>query len=116
MAKLEKKERIVRFFTPPGFPAEFQKFAAQDPSIKDTMAEFKKRKSQIPPQPLPGGMRDHKLDGPLADYKECHLAGDILLIYTHANDVVTLCAVCTHADIDGKKTTKMAKVIRSRLT
>ena len=59
-------------------------------------------------------MKDHKLTGALLDYKECHLDSNALLLYTHADDVVTLYAVCTHDDIEGKGSKAMAKKLAKR--
>jgi addiction module RelE/StbE family toxin len=78
------------------------------------MGEFHRAKTKVPPGRLPNAMRDHKLTGPLSGFKECHLAGDILLVYEHENDVVTLHAVCTHEDIDGSASKEMAKIIEAR--
>lgn len=57
-------------------------------------------------------MRDHSLDGSLSWLRECHLDGNILLLYTHENDVVTLYRVCTHADIRGKQGAKLAALLK----
>ncbi len=48
-------------------------------------------------------MNDHKLDGKLKGIMECHLAGDILLIYKHEDDAVDLIDVCRHSGLKGKK-------------
>jgi addiction module RelE/StbE family toxin len=69
------------------------------------------KKGKIPPERLPGTMRDHALGGALSGFKECHLDGDVLLIYTHERDEVMLYRVCTHADIAGKNSKKMARIL-----
>jgi addiction module RelE/StbE family toxin len=99
----QKKERVVVFRPKPGFKERYSAFLAEDPSIEDTMKEFRDQKAKIPPGRLPAKMRDHKLDGKLKGIMECHLAGDILLVYKHENDVVDLLDVCQHAGLKGKK-------------
>ncbi len=32
-------------------------------------------------KPLPSGYRDHKLQGEYEGYRECHIQGDLLLVY-----------------------------------
>jgi addiction module RelE/StbE family toxin len=108
VAALKKKREVV-FRPKPGFKASYDAFLAEDPSIADLMKEFRDKKAQIPPGRLPGKMRDHKLDGKLKGISECHLAGDILLVYTHENDVVDLLDVCRHSTLKGKKGKALSK-------
>lgn len=67
------------------------------------MRIFNEYKRDIPPTPLPGDMDDHALRSKLAGYRECHLAPDVILVYTHEKDVVHLLTICNHADIEGKR-------------
>jgi addiction module RelE/StbE family toxin len=74
------------------------------------MTEFDRCKRSIPPQPLPARMKDHKLDGPLKGFMECHLADDVLLIYKPVpGGAIKLLRICTHADLKGPK----AKILKS---
>jgi mRNA-degrading endonuclease YafQ of YafQ-DinJ toxin-antitoxin module len=58
-------------------------------------------------------MKDHKLDGPLKGYMECHLDGDVLLIYKPiARGAVKLFRICTHADLRGPKAKILAKQLK----
>lgn len=52
-------------------------------------------------QNLPAKFRDHKLVGNLKDYRECHLAPDILLIYQIDEGILTLTlvAIGSHAQL-----------------
>jgi mRNA interferase YafQ len=45
--------------------------------------------------------RDHKLSGNLKDFRECHLAPDILLLYQRDGDilVLTLVSIGNHAQL-----------------
>ena len=99
----QKQKRIVVFAPKPGFKESYEAFLEEDPTIEDSMKEFRDRKAEIPPGRLPARMRDHKLDGNLKGIKECHLAGDILLVYIHEDDVVELLDVCRHTGLKGKK-------------
>ena len=65
----------------PGFRETWKRLLKENPSIKDAMAEFNRCKRANPPERLPGKMSDHKLDGPLKGFMDCHLAKDVILIY-----------------------------------
>lgn len=82
-------------------------------SVKEAMATFDKCKRSIPPTPLPSGMRDHKLEGALKDYRECHLEGDVLLIYKPLpGGGIKLLRVCTHDDIAGPRGIALAAILK----
>ena len=50
---------------------------------------------------LPPKYKDHRLQGKLADFRECHIKGDWLLIYRIIEDklVLSLHSTETHADL-----------------
>jgi mRNA interferase YafQ len=50
---------------------------------------------------LPEKYRDHKLKGDLASYRECHIQGDLLLIYQIRDDlcILVLVDIGSHAYI-----------------
>jgi mRNA interferase YafQ len=50
-------------------------------------------------QPLPPGLRDHKLIGNYQGRRECHLAGDWLLIYKIETDVVIFERTGSHSEL-----------------
>ena len=52
-------------------------------------------------QPLPPRNRDHALTGSLADFRECHIEPDWLLMYQIYEDVLILSATATgtHAEL-----------------
>ncbi len=50
-------------------------------------------------QPLPVGLRDHKLIGNYQGRRECHLAGDWLLIYKIDTDTVTFERTGSHSEL-----------------
>ena len=54
-------------------------------------------------QNLPPQNHDHQLSGNLADFRECHIEPDWLLVYRVENDTLTLIATetGTHADLFG---------------
>ena len=53
--------------------------------------------------PLPPEWKDHRLNGKLAKYRECHIKGDLLLIYkfqdTSNGELVVFVRVGTHSEI-----------------
>ena len=53
-------------------------------------------------QPLPLEVRDHKLIGNYRGRRECHLAGDWLLIYKIEADTVIFERTGSHAELLGK--------------
>ena len=52
-------------------------------------------------QQLPPEYRDHKLVGQWRDCRECHLAGDWLLIYRSAEGILTLERTGSHSELFG---------------
>lgn len=49
--------------------------------------------------PLPPEWFDHELQGSWADHRECHLKGDLLMIYRLEGRHVTFVRLGTHADL-----------------
>ncbi len=54
--------------------------------------------------PLPPSYRDHALKGDMSNLRECHVRGDILLIYRKDREALILVAldIGTHHEIFGK--------------
>ena len=77
-----------------------------DRKLKRKLERFITMKTSIPRMPLPDGMNDHKLDPPLNCW-ECHLDGDVLLLYTLKNDVLKLIYVCDHDELKGSGIAKI---------
>ena len=52
---------------------------------------------------LPEKYRDHQLSNNLANYRECHMEPDWLLVYKYIDDILILTATTTgtHSDIFG---------------
>ena len=50
-------------------------------------------------QPLPSELRDHKLVGNYQGRRECHLAGDWLLIYKVEDDTVIFERTGSHSEL-----------------
>lgn len=93
MAKDGERRRIVRPVK--GFKQLYKGFLKQDPSIAETMHTFNVNKRKVPPEPLPRGMKDHKLKGS-DNLFECHLAPNILLIYRNEGNITRQVTICTH--------------------
>ncbi|MGQ0503578.1 MAG: type II toxin-antitoxin system YafQ family toxin [Panacagrimonas sp.] len=66
-------------------------------ALKDTMALIVANEGD-----LPAGYRDHELTGNWADYRECHVGGDFLLIYhLPTKDSVVFVRAGTHSELFG---------------
>jgi addiction module RelE/StbE family toxin len=113
-----KPRREVRFTAALGFKGQYRTYLAKFPEIAETIKTFNENKRKLPPEALPGKMRDHVLKGPLAGIRECHLAPDVLLLYTHEDDVVNMLYVCEHNDLYGKRqrqlASQVARIIKGR--
>ena len=107
------KERRTEVRVASRFRDSFRKHKKMDPRILGQLTIFNKSKRAIPPTPLPVHFKDHALKGKLKGLRECHLAHEILLIYTHENDTLELLLVCDHRDLDGAKVQKAAKRARN---
>jgi mRNA-degrading endonuclease YafQ of YafQ-DinJ toxin-antitoxin module len=98
-----KQKREAEFSAADCVKGQYKHFLALIPEIKSAVDAFNTNKRAIPPIPLPGTMMDHKLKGKLDWIRECHLAGDVLLLYTHENDEVRMLYICKHEDLYGKR-------------
>ncbi len=53
--------------------------------------------------PLPPEWKDHELQGNLQGYRECHVKGDLLLVYQVIDgtkaDLLVFMRACTHSEI-----------------
>jgi mRNA interferase YafQ len=95
-----------------GFKDSWKRFKTK--ALDEAMRTFDDCKRSIPPRPLPRGMKDHKLGGPLKEYRECHLEGDVLLIYKPLpTGVIKLLRVCTHDEITGPKGKALAAALKN---
>jgi addiction module RelE/StbE family toxin len=95
----------------PGFKQSWTRFKTT--AVSDAMTTFDRCKRSIPPDPLPGKMKDHNLSGPLKGFCECHLDDDVLLIYKPApKGAIKLFRVCTHADLRGPKAKALANQLK----
>ena len=64
------------------------------------MARLKRAMAWIAKEePLPPGMHDHKLVGNFEGRRECHLAGDWLLIYKIEDDAVIFERTGSHSEL-----------------
>jgi len=59
-------------------------------------------KALLTDQPLDARYRDHDLTGNWANYRECHLKPDLLLIYSQADaDTLRLARLGSHSELFG---------------
>jgi addiction module RelE/StbE family toxin len=94
---------------------QYRQYKLLFPEIKDSIKIFNEYKRVIPPRELPGKMKDHVLDGKLKGIRECHLAPDVLLLYTHEGDTVRMLYICQHEDLYGKRAKQIAALIKELL-
>ena len=119
MAAKKKKEattgskKEAEFTAADCVKGQYKQYLASDPDVKAAVELFNRNKRLIPPVALPGKMKDHKLQGKLAWIRECHLAGDILLLYTHENDTVHMLYICRHDDLYGKRAKQLNSYLKS---
>lgn len=50
-------------------------------------------------EPLPEDARDHALTGNWTDFRECHISGDLLLIYQVEGDTIKLVRLGSHSQL-----------------
>lgn len=74
-------------------------------STKITDSQFEKFVSYVTllrdAKPLPKEARDHILKGNWSDFRECHLGGDVLLVYYVQDNDIVLARLGTHSEIFG---------------
>jgi len=85
------QQREVKVRPKPGFKERYRGFLLLYPEIGARMKDFNEIKRLIPPGRLPAVMKDHKLEGRLDEVRECHLAADVLLLYTRIKTTLLSC-------------------------
>ena len=108
-----KTPRETKFEAAPGFKALYRKFKKLNPEIQKTIEIFNSNKRKIPAEQLPAKMKDHVLRGRLDGIRECHLADDVLLLYTHQDGVIKFLHICTHDDLSGRKEKQLAANLKN---
>ena len=106
--------RTVRIDFKPGVKEQFAVLAAVRPALKDKLETFLEFKTTIPPRVLPAGFSDHALGDQLAGYRECHLAGNVLLVYILQNDVLSLLKLVDHDALRGGRQKATAKQLKNK--
>jgi mRNA-degrading endonuclease YafQ of YafQ-DinJ toxin-antitoxin module len=89
----------------PLFKESYNKFAHIN-GVRDNLQEFFRCKKQWPQEKLTSKCKDHALTGGFFQKNkilECHLAGDVLLLYRFSNHIITPLLCCDHDDIKGGK-------------
>ena len=112
IAATKSAQRVVRVEALDHIKGQFDSYKEKFPGIKESIKIFNEYKRETPPRQLPASMRDHRLDGPLKAFKECHLDGDVLLLYKHEGDEVLMCYICRHEDLHGKRAKQMRAEIK----
>lgn len=52
--------------------------------------------------PLPSGYRDHPLKGPWRGHRDCHLRGNVVLIYERRPKALRLVRIGSHSELFGR--------------
>ena|SRR5579863_7004316 len=111
--KEAKRRNDAKWPQAPGFKASWKQYKAHNPQISDAMTAFDRCKRAVPPEQLPGKMEDHKLDGPLKGYMDCHLDHDVCLIYKPMpNGAIKLLRICDHSHLKGPKAKVLARLLK----
>lgn len=51
---------------------------------------------------LPAGYRDHPLEGSPSGFRDCHLRGDMVVIYQATADLVKFVRIGSHSELFGR--------------
>lgn len=79
------------------------------------MTIFNKCKHKTPPGSLPPGFKDHVLKGKLSEYRECHLAPNVTMLWCFDDDALCFLEVCDHDALEGPKAAALAKKIKKSI-
>jgi mRNA-degrading endonuclease YafQ of YafQ-DinJ toxin-antitoxin module len=112
MARHPLQNRTALFEESPLFEPSFEKAIGRDKSVLQNFVTFKNAKSKRPPDALPNGMRDHKLNPPLGKYSQCHLAADECLVYSDKNNIVKMIVIVPHDMLKGPRQKALSKAIK----
>lgn len=104
-----KKPEEARFLAAAGVKGQYKSFLRDWPEISSTIETFNEYKRVIPANRLPTAMKDHALKGVFKGIRECHLADDVLLLYTHRKNEIRMLYICEHADLYGRRGRRLAK-------
>lgn len=83
--------------------------------IRDALKEFFRCKKQWPQEKLIASFKDHALQGSyFKKHKilECHLAGDVLLLYRFDSHILNPLICCTHSDLKGGRIASLQKLLK----
>jgi mRNA interferase YafQ len=96
MPQKDERPLTVRPARGSRFKEKYKTLLRNHPKIAESMRIFNELKRKVPPQKLPHGMREHKLQGRLKGLWECHLDDDVLLIYGYEANIIRLIQICDH--------------------
>jgi len=81
------------------FQKEIRRIAAMRPDVK---AQFDALFDLLASgQPLPAHYRDHPLKGNYRGYRDCHLGGDLVIIYSRTAAVIRFSRIGSHSELFG---------------
>lgn len=107
--KDEKGPRTATFDYSKLFHEGLTRHRVTSPKIVERLKAFVTAKTKRPPDKFGN---EHKLNPPFDGVMECHLDGDVCLLFRDKNDRVDLLALVTHDEIKGPRARKLAKKIK----
>ncbi len=86
----------------PAFSKQFKKDYARRIQGTRMEAEFEELLDMLlSGTPLPRNYHDHALAGEWKGYRDCHLRGDMVVIYRIADDMLYFVRINTHSELFG---------------
>ena len=95
----------------PLFTETFQEMVGERANLEEKLTQFVAQKT---PDPLSRrfGQYDRPFTGPaIKGFQHCHLAPNVVLIYTLSKRKINLIMVCSHSEVEGKRIKITAKRI-----
>ena len=83
----------------PIYQEAFQLHRRKDSRVQSKIEVFLRAKLASPAEKIPRGMKDHSLYGKLDGLRECHICGNILLVYSLKSNCLRLIWICTHDEL-----------------
>lgn len=111
----ERSPIIVDYLEP--FKDSYKEFVHIE-GVRDNLKEFFECKKQWPQKLLLSSFKDHKLTGEFFEKNkimECHLSGDVLMLYIFDNHILRMCICCDHNTLKGGRSKSLQKLLKQYL-
>lgn len=70
------------------FIKAYKKLSEKDKNLTDFVLDLLRENENLPEK-----YRDHQLKGELREFRECHIRGDLLLLYRKRQQILTITAI-----------------------